>query len=99
MQADGIEPEIPVIDGLYLVDYLNDIGPVMSDGAITWQEIESWQEQTGFELQPWERRLLRRLSIDYWNESHNAKSPNCPPPYGGLKRNPNIDSKLDAFLD
>lgn len=99
MRADGIEPEIPYIEAAYLVVYLNEIGPVMPDGPLTFGEIESWQRQTGIELQPWEVRLLRSLSMEYGNESIRAKKTECPPPYGGLKRNPNLDAKLDAFLD
>lgn len=99
MRADGIEPELPYIEAAYLVEYLNEIGPVMPDGPLTFGEVESWQRQTGIDLQPWEVRMLRRLSIEYGNESIRAKSPNCKPPYGGLSRNPALDTKLDAFLD
>lgn len=98
MRADGIDPEIPYIEAAYLVEYLNEIGPTMPDGALTFGELRSWQDMTGIELQPWEVRLLRRLSIEYGNESIRAKNPDCQPPYGGLSRNPNLDAKLDAFL-
>lgn len=88
MRADGIEPDLPKVECAYLVDYLKEVGPVMSDGAITWQELRAWQEQTGRVLQPWEAKMLRSLSIDYLNESQLAKSEDRQPPYQPKGRTP-----------
>ncbi|MDD2742324.1 MAG: hypothetical protein PHV02_08625 [Rhodocyclaceae bacterium] len=61
------------------------MGPVLSGGMgpapITFSEIESWQRQTGVSLQPWELRLMRRLSFDYITETQKAAAPECPPPW------------------
>lgn len=73
---DDYQPEMPPIDGGYLVAYLFEIGPTMTagmgSGPITHGEIESWQRITGVELNPWEARTLRRLSVDYLVESQKA---------------------------
>jgi hypothetical protein len=63
---------MPDCAGLYLVDFLFDIGPVMSYGngfaEITHMEVAAWQRLSGIELQPWESRMLRMLSLQYLNE-------------------------------
>lgn len=81
----GIEsPEMPECDAEYLIHYLFEIGPVMpggmGDAPISHGEISAWINLTGIHLQPWEVRFLRRLSIEYINESqaataHGALSP------------------------
>ena len=103
MEADGIEPDMPDIDARYLVDYLFEIGPTMVAGMgeapLSAQEIKAWQDLCGIDLQPWEFRLLRRLSRDYLAESYKAENPACPPPFGELRRSPTLSKKIDAFLD
>lgn len=97
-------PEFPPLEAAaYLVEHLWEVGPTMAAGAgvgpITFQELQSWQAQIGIELAPWEVRILRQLSFDYLDELRKAEKPDCPPPYGKLSRNPQLDKKLDAFLD
>lgn len=104
MQRDGITMPMPEIDaGQYLLDWLFEIGPTtpmgMSSAPIAWGEIHDWQQQQGVDLKPWESRLLRKLSCEYLSESHEARDPNRPPPYGAMPRNPRLSVKLDAFLD
>lgn len=86
LQAQGLEPDFPPLDaGHHLLGYLWDVGPVtggdMGAAPLSWQEMASWQAQTGIELQPWEARLLRRLSGDYLEAHHAARAPDCPAPY------------------
>lgn len=89
MKSDGIEPEMPEADAIYLVGYLWEVGPVLSGGMsaipVSFSELESWQRQTGICLQPWEVRLLRRLSFDYLSESHKAEEADCPPPWSPVE--------------
>lgn len=104
MQDDKQTPELPPVEAAgYLVGHLWEVGPTMATGSgsgpITFQELHAWQEQIGVELQPWEIRILRQLSLDYLVEFRKAEDPLCPPPYGKLSRNPNLDKKLDEFLD
>lgn len=61
---------MPVIHGFdYLVQWLSVIGPVMPDSAgispLNYQEIQSWQSQSGVELTPWEVETIRMLSCEY----------------------------------
>lgn len=88
VERDGGEIETPPFDqGDYLIGYLYEVGPTvatgMGAGPVTFAEIAAWQASRGFELEPWEARLLRRLSIDYLAESHRATKRDCPPPWGG----------------
>ena len=88
IERDGGEIEMPPFDeGEYLIAYLYELGPTvaadMGAGPVTFAEMAAWQAARGFELEPWEARLLRRLSVDYLVESHRATERNCPPPWGG----------------
>ena len=69
----------------HLAGYLFELGPVGSGGmgavAISWPDIDAWQNATGIELATWEARALRRLSQEYLAASHDAKERDCPAPY------------------
>lgn len=103
MKEDGISPVMPEAGAQYLVNYLFEIGPTMPGAGgpvqITHGEIRAWQENAGIDLQPWEVRLLRRLSLDYLTESYGAAKPGAKPPFGELYRSPNLSKKVDSFLD
>jgi hypothetical protein len=103
MKADGIEPEMPEISAEYLIGYLWEVGPTVpgpsGEVRITNTELRHWQENSGITLQPWECRILRRLSSDYVNECYAAAKPEAKPPFGELYRSPKLSEKLDAFLD
>jgi hypothetical protein len=75
----------PVEWGLYLVEYLFEIGPTMAagmgNGPLMPSEIEAAQRLLGILLEPWEARLLLRLSREYLEESHRATEQNCSPPW------------------
>lgn len=60
----------------------------MGAGPLTHQEILAWQVLTGIALQPWESRLLRRLSIEYVAESHRAEKLGCEPPWKATDTKP-----------
>lgn len=79
------EPEMPPAgDAEYLIGHLWDVGPTMAAGGypgpITHDELRSWMELTGFELEPWEVRFLRRLSSEYLVESSRAAKRDCQAP-------------------
>ena len=69
----------------YLLAYLWEIGPTlaagMGSGPITHQELFAWQANSGIELQPWETRVLRRLSIEYLIASQKAEKADCVAPW------------------
>lgn len=88
IERDGGEIEMPPVDqGEYLIGYLYEMGPTVSAGMgagpVSFAELVAWQAARGFELEPWEARLLRRLSVDYLAESHRATQRDCQPPWGG----------------
>lgn len=78
-------PLPPVSGAEYLLDHLYEVGPTMGTGMgavpLTFAELESWQGQVGIELQPWEVRMLRRLSRDYAVEQSRATSADRQPPW------------------
>jgi len=92
METDGIEPELPDCNAMHIIKYLFDVGPVQSGGMgaipLVCQEIQSWQEQSGIELQPWEFNFIRKLSSEYLIESQKAEKPDYPAPY-----QPNVTSE------
>lgn len=86
MQDEGKEIEMPPLEaGAHLLDYLWEFGPSMAAGmgnsAVTFQEMAAWQTLTAVQLHPWEARMLRRLSIEYVNQAHDARAPKCPAPW------------------
>lgn len=72
---------MPKCDGAYLLGYLFDLGIRTGEYSVTWAEIESWQRQTGIELEPWETQFVKRLSELYVNESHAARDPDARAPF------------------
>lgn len=77
---------MPPVDAAgYLIGHLFEIGPTLAAGMgaapITHVEMRAWQDVTGIALQPWEIRILRRLSADYLDESHQAEKADYPPPW------------------
>jgi hypothetical protein len=76
---------MPPCDAPYLVEYLFEIGPTMAagmgNGPLTHGEIASWQNNTGIDLNAWETRTLKRLSLDYLGESQRATARDAMPPW------------------
>lgn len=86
IEADRGAPAMPPIEwGRYLVDYLLEFGPTMPTGMgsapLMPSEIEAAQRLLGIELQPWEARLLLRLSREYLAESYRATEQHCSAPW------------------
>jgi len=79
------QPEMPPVDAEFLIGYLWEIGPTISDGGypsqVTHEEIGWWQELTGIELHPWQVRFLRGLSREYLAESQRAEKLDCQAPW------------------
>ncbi len=53
----------------------------MGSSPLTHQEIGEWQRNIGLKLTPWECRSLRKLSIEYLNESQRATKRDCIAPW------------------
>lgn len=94
MEKDQLEPDLPEVDAPWLLGHFWEAGPTspgpMGEAPLSFQEIQAWQQQTGTELAPWAVRLLRRLSREYLEAAHAARSADCPAPYTspeGARRN------------
>jgi hypothetical protein len=74
----------PDISCPYLFDLLMGMGAYTNLGMghvpLSWQEMESWQEQNGIRLKPWELGIIRKSSAAYVHQLQVATKPDCPPP-------------------
>lgn len=78
----GDAAQLPDNPAPHLTDWLFDAGPLAPDGsALGWQDLTAWQVNVGIELEPWEGRLIRRLSGVYGNMRHRAEKPDCAAPF------------------
>ena len=99
------EPDMPPAGNAeYLLKHFWEVGPAIGDAPITSGELRHYQENAGISLNPWECATLRRLSIDYLNESHHATKRDRPAPFcdwndGARLRQAEIAEKLSTFLD
>lgn len=94
----------PAGSAAYLLAHFWQVGPAVGEHAITSGELRDYQQNMGISLSPWECKTLRRLSIDYLNESQRATKADCPPPYSESSdvarlRQAEIRRKLDTFLN
>lgn len=82
---DGIEAQMPPNPAPHIIDRLLEIGLTeaagMGAGPMTWLQIDAWSRLTGVVLEPWEARLLRRLSTEYLSESRRAEDVHAAPPW------------------
>lgn len=80
LENEGFALDMPECEAFYIIGYLMEIGISMSDRAITFGELESWQSTTGIRLESWEARIMKRLSDMYLSESHSMRDPQsvCP---------------------
>lgn len=65
-----------------IVSSLFEVGPILHDGYVTWQELRSWQEIVGIELEPWEACAILDLSKAYLNQKRLSTSLGCLCPWG-----------------
>jgi hypothetical protein len=83
-EAAGKEIIWPDLSCPYLFDLLMSMGAYTNLGMghvpLSWQEMESWQEQNGIELKPWELGIIRRSSAAYVQQLQVSTKPDCPPP-------------------
>lgn len=64
-----------------LVTSLFEVGPVLHDGYITWQELSSWQQVTGIELEPWEACAILDMSKAFLNQRAQSINLSCLCPW------------------
>lgn len=105
MQRLGIDPPMPPNPAPHIIARLIEIGLTEAAGMgivpIGWQTIDAWCRRTGSDLDPWEARMLRRLSVEYVAENRRAESENCPPPWRAEVTQREIEvehAQLEALL-
>lgn len=91
MKKERIAPQMPPNPAPHIVERLIELGITEAAGMgaapLSWREIDAWCNRTGVDLDPWEARLLRKLSAEYLAESRRAEDETCPPPwYNGPSR-------------
>lgn len=84
-RQDGRNIPLPENPAPYLTDWLFEIGPIIPTGMgvarIDWRDIAAWADMMGVIPEPWEARLLRRLSGDYATQLSLSAKPDCPSPW------------------
>jgi hypothetical protein len=80
-EGQNLPIEMPPVSAGHILDYLFELGLGIGDGALTHGEIESWQNNTGIELQSFEARTLKRLSETYIRESIAARAADAETPW------------------
>lgn len=88
MKAAGTRIFLPHNPAPYLADWLFEVGPAAGDREIGYSDLAAWQDITGIELEPWEGRLLRRLSRAWLNEQWQARKAARPAPFSGIDDTP-----------
>ncbi len=53
----------------------------MGEIPLTWADLQAYQQGTAQHFQPWELRLIRRLSGEYLSESIRAKARDARAPW------------------
>jgi len=60
----------------------------MGQVPLSWQELESWQKQQGFALNPWELSIIRKASSVYVEQLQLSSKADCPPPSKVIEQDP-----------
>ena len=81
LDDDGLDIVLPECDAEYLLEYLFELGMTLGDRPLDHTEIASWQSNTGMELQPFEVRIIKRLSQAYLSASSEYKDPDSETPW------------------
>lgn len=81
LEKEKKEIEIPECDAAYILDYLFDLGVTEGDTPLSHSEIANWQHNTGVELQPFEARFIKRLSVAYLHASYEMQSAEAETPW------------------
>lgn len=80
----GVAIVIPELTLTYLFEYLMRIGPCiyssMGQEPLNWTDLESWQNQHGITLSPFELSIIRKASVIYVEQIQLSKKPDCVPP-------------------
>lgn len=102
----GLFAPLPDNPAPWITDVLMEIGPTEAAGMdreiISWGTLGKWQTQMCVTLEPWQLRLLRRLSAAYLAESRKATDPKSPSPFAiatRVARRAIVSDQLDRMFD
>jgi hypothetical protein len=88
LKRNRIPAQMPPNPAPHITDRLIEMGVSEAAGMgvvpLSWLTISQWCSLTNVDLQPWEARLIRRLSSTYLAESRLAENEHCPPPWRGV---------------
>lgn len=92
---------MPDLDGYeYIINLWHEAGTTcagaMGCTPLTWNEIESYTTKLSLELSNWELLSIRRLSIEYCGEYHQASDINRPAPFAYEEAEEEIDREAVA---
>ena len=95
-------PDMPPIEcGEYLLQYLWEIGPTaagaMAASPISHIEIAAWSMLVGIALQPWEARILRKLSREFAAELHRAEKMEAQAPWEPVDFQPDLAGTANSM--
>lgn len=78
----GAAAVLPPNPAPHITDWLLEIGPTGPDGSgLGWRDLTAWQDITGIVLEPWEARLIKRLSGEYASMRVRGERHDCAAPY------------------
>lgn len=102
IRAAGNEPRMPPCSAPIFIAWLFDAGPYqassMGKAALSPGWVAEWEAERGIRLEPWQRRLLRRLSGDYLAEGDRATKHDCPPPWQPSEMTPHSREVVSAKI-
>lgn len=101
MRRAGVTPPMPPNRAPHIIARLMEIGINEAAGMgvvpISWREMDAWCSRTGVDLDPWEARLIRRLSAAYVAEGRAAESEAAPPPWRAPVTKREIETEFDQL--
>ena len=90
--------EMPEVEAGYLIEYWDDLGLVgyagMGEATLSYLEINAWLHAVGIELEPWEYKAIRGMSLNYIVSKNKAQETECPMPYRTEFYNEGVDDKI-----
>lgn len=85
LKRKTITPLMPPNPAPALIARLIEIGLTEGGGMapvpLSWGAINEWAKAVEVDLEPWEKRLMRALSVEYIAESRRAERESCPAPW------------------
>ena len=98
MEARGETPRLPLVSARHVAEWWLEIGPTSGEHAVTWQDMAAWERLTGIELEPWEAKAIRSMSVAFRSEQITSRKPNSPQPWDEGDRQDKVDAAFGAMM-